>query len=273
LDETISFLIDKQLKARYTSVYDMSTGKLRIGEIDFLLMVVGDFEKSVSFRFLFDYDNEIKKGILQAIRSDRDVVVNKLMVDLNQQLNIHDVPFQGADEVEDVERYRELDERVDGFRKGSSAREDIIWLEDWIAALADESDQPDIKALEAIYRKFLRVTGYNMDYDMLSPKELLKELKTSNEYQPTLQETVVSAVDRKRYKDLEDEISESLFEIYGGSDVHWLMQFVAEWRIAKSENKRANVLELERLYTLYLIETDRVDTELDPIELLKELEK
>jgi hypothetical protein len=181
LDEVISWIIEPALKRKYLSVYDTSTGKLKVPPLTFVKMVVGDFETVVSFRFLFDYQPEIKRGILEAILADRDSVINKLMVDLNGTLSLHDIAFEGADEIGDIERYRELDERAGGFVNGSTASQDIQWIEDWIAARADESDEPDIKALDIVYRKFLRVTAYNMDYEMVDPKTLLSEIRSANQ--------------------------------------------------------------------------------------------
>ena len=180
LDETISYMVEPKLKQKYLLLYNISTGKLRITELEFLKNIVNDFKKVVTFRFLFDYDPKIKRNLLLIIQTDPDSIINALMVELNGQENIHGIIFQGADEICDVERYRELDERIKLFIKGSSFTEDIEWLTDWITAFQDESDKPDINALKQIYRKFLKTTGYNIDYGMLDPKELLLEIRESN---------------------------------------------------------------------------------------------
>ena len=180
LDETISYMVEPKLKQKYLLLYNISTGKLRITELEFLKNIVNDFKKVVTFRFLFDYDPKIKRNLLLIIQTDPDSIINALMVELNGQENIHGIKFQGADEICDVERYRELDERIKLFIKGSSFTEDIEWLTDWITAFQDESDKPDINALKQIYRKFLKTTGYNIDYGMLDPKELLLEIRESN---------------------------------------------------------------------------------------------
>jgi hypothetical protein len=246
IDETISFIVDKPLKAKYTSVYDTRTGKLKISELDFLKMLVRDYCENVQFRFLFDYEPGIKREIIETITRDADAVVNRLMVDLNGQLNIHDVPFAGADEVEDVERYRELDERVSSFKYGSTATSDILWITDWLAAYEDEGDEPDIKALEAIYRRFLRVTGYSLDYEMVEPKVLLANIKESNRPDPSLRDTVEYAVETGKYgwlKQEADAMKDSTDQML------WLMQFLAEKTLAEDRGSKHQLSELYEYFT------------------------
>jgi hypothetical protein len=253
LDSLIMWMVDDAQKARYKKIYDTKTGKLLISEIDFLKTVCQDFVDVVTFRFLFDYPTNVKKGILEAIRSDMDLVVNKLMVDLYGQLNVHDVKFQGADEVEDIERYRELDGRISA---NSSAQEDMRWIRDWVFASMDETDKPDINALEAIYRKWLRVTGYSNDYAMVSPGEMLLELEQANEPIVSLQDQVERAVNKsqEKYKWLEEQIPQ--LNGYTDAEALWLMQLKGEMSQANEAERR----ELDRIWGAFLEDTDYVNT-------------